>query len=363
MSDPATSWLINQITASRSTSLWFSDENILQAIPLISQQAHMPLLICNRWDIAQQAQERGLSAQFSDFDCRDIADNSQDQVFYRISKEKPIVHHIINQAFRVLKPNGELIICGQKNEGIKTYIEKARALFHSDKPMRKDGANYFAMVNKKRSCASITTNELLDDSEYPHLRRIDELHQRPLYSKPGLFGWNKIDQGSALLIDQLDRILPSLKSMPESLLDLGCGYGYLTLMTSNLFTTKLSITNPSIKQRTLTDNNAAALIAARQNCLEHKLEADIVAGDAGSTLSGSYDLILCNPPFHQGFSIDGNLTDKFLAASKRLLAKDGIAVFVVNQFIPLERQAQTLFAKINLVTQTSGFKIVSLQHR
>lgn len=355
MSDLATTWLINQIATCHPHSLWFSDENILHAVPLIVRQAQMPLLICNRWDIAQQAQTRGLPTQFSDFDCQAIADGSHEQVFYRISKEKPVVHHIINQAFRVLKPGGELIICGQKNEGIKTYIEKARALFRSDTPMRKEGTHYFASIRKSLSPDNASIS-LLDDSDYQQLRIIGDLHNRPLYSKPGLFGWNKIDQGSALLIEQLATLLPALRTSqspaPTSLLDLGCGYGYLALMTSNL----------PVQRRVLTDNNAAALQAARKNCLVHQLDAEIIAGDAGSSVTGTFDVILCNPPFHQGFSVDGSLTDKFLAASKRLLAKDGAAVFVVNQFIPLERQANKLFRKIEILGQNRSFKVLSLRH-
>lgn len=351
MSDLPTHWLINQLAACQPHSIWFSDENILHALPLISRQAHLPLLICNRWDIAQQAQAQGLPAQFSDFDCKAIADNSQDQVFYRISKEKPVVHHILNQALRILKPEGELIICGQKNEGIKTYIEKTRTLFHSDARMHKEGTIYFTSMRKNLIAENVPVS-LLDDSDYPQLRVIGELQGRPLYSKPGLFGWNKIDQGSALLIEQLTALFPTLLPAPASLLDLGCGYGYLALMTNHL----------TIERRVLTDNNAAALLAARENCAAHKLDAEIIAGDAGSTISDTFDVILCNPPFHQGFSVDGNLTDKFLAATKRLLAKSGTAVFVVNQFIPLERQAGAMFRNTRVIAQNRSFKIVTLRH-
>ena len=38
-----------------------------------------------------------------------------------------VVHHIINQAPKVLNPHGQLVICGYKNEGIKTYISKAES--------------------------------------------------------------------------------------------------------------------------------------------------------------------------------------------------------------------------------------------
>jgi 16S rRNA (guanine1207-N2)-methyltransferase len=348
MHDLASQWLIQQINASTAQrSVWFSDENVLPHLATLAQHAHAPLLMSNRWDIAQQAAAQGVEARFSDFDCSDLADNSQDRIFYRISKEKPVVHHIINQAFRLLKFNGELVICGQKNEGIKTYIDKAKALFDCETAAQKDGTNYSARLQKN---ALLNNANALDDSDYTQLRIIYSDDTHVLHSKPGLFGWQKIDQGSALLIEQFNALLPNLKPAPENILDLGCGYGYLSLMTHSL----------PLTRRVLTDNNAAAILAASHNCKTHNITAEVVAADAGSTLEPGFELILCNPPFHQGFSIDGDLTDKFLASAQRLLKHDGCALFVVNQFIPLERKAQKLFRHIELLTQAQGFKVIRL---
>jgi 16S rRNA (guanine1207-N2)-methyltransferase len=271
MSDRVTNWLMNEIShGTDDNSVWFSDENILREISTVAELKKKPILITNRWDIAQHAEVLGIQTEFSDFDCQHIADHSQDRVFYRISKEKPIVHHLINQAFRILKPHGELIIAGQKTEGIKTYIEKARKLFSSDARIHKESANYHARISKNTAIHS--ESNFLDDSDYTRIRVIAELRGHPLYSKPGIFGWNKVDQGSALLVEQLNAFLPTLKQQPDNLLDLGCGYGYLTLMTADLPCT----------HRTLTDNNAAALALARFNCADRGIPADIIAGDAGS---------------------------------------------------------------------------------
>lgn len=353
MHDLASLWLIQQINESTAPhSIWFSDENILQYIPAHAPSANNILLISNRWDVAQQALTLGFNAQFSDFVCSAIEDNSQECIFYRVSKEKPVVHHIINESLRILKPGGELVLCGQKNEGIKTFIDKAGALFGSPQAARKDGANYSARLKKNSAYSSA---QRLDDSDYERLRVIATIHQPStmsldIYAKPGLFGWNKVDVGSALLVAQFNALYPSLQPAPQRYLDLGCGYGYLSLMTADT----------PFQQRVLTDNNAAALLAAQHNCTVNGINAEIIAADAGATIEPGFDLIMCNPPFHQGFSVEGDLTDKFLASSKRLLAKGGTALFVVNQFIPLERKAQGLFRHISTLTQERGFKVVQL---
>jgi 16S rRNA (guanine1207-N2)-methyltransferase len=82
-------------------------------------------------------------------------------------------------------------------------------------------------------------------------------------------------------------------------------------------------------------------------------------------LAGPFNLILCNPPFHQGFSVESALTDKFLNSTQRLLAKKGTAYFVVNAFIPLESKAERVFAKhpsatIAVVANNKQFKVIRI---
>ena len=278
MTDNPTTWLIQQIqTHSTAQSLWFSDENVLRQLPDAQGWPNKPVLITNRWDIAEEAKNSGFDAEFNDVDLSHIADNSLDHVFYRISKEKAVTHRLINQAQRVLKLNGILWISGQKNEGVKTYIEKACALFGCGKKIQKDGMSYSSQLRK-----SDTTGEYLNDENYTELRKCFEINGKSVLGKPGQFGWNKIDQGSEYLIAEITPLLSSTSF--EHCLDLGCGYGYLSIASALL----------AIKHRTLTDNNAAALATATANCTKLNIAANVVAGDAGEQLQNQFDLILCN---------------------------------------------------------------------
>ena len=347
MTDAATSWLIQHIIQhSNPQSLWFNDENVLRQLPDANNWPHKPAVVTNRWDIAQHVTELGFIAEFSDFDLTTIADNSADHIFYRISKEKPVVHHLINQAQRILKTDGVLWISGQKNEGIKTYIEKACVLFNCAKNIQKDGMSYSSQLVKGNP-----RGELLNDENYHQLRNCVQIHGLDVLSKPGQFGWNKIDQGSKFLISEVTQLLKTQPKTFEHCLDLGCGYGYLTIASQDF----------PIKNRTLTDNNAAALITARENCAQLKIPAEIFASDAGQHLKNNFDLILCNPPFHQGFSVDGDLTDKFLRNAQKLLTENGSAYFVVNQFIALEKKASAFFKSVNLIARNKSFSVFELR--
>lgn len=353
MTDAPTTWLLQQIHLhSTAKSLWFSDENVLRQLPDAHNWPKKPAFITNRWDIAEHAKQLGFTTKFNDVDLTAIADNSVDHIFYRISKEKAVTHHLINQAQRILQPNGVLWISGQKNEGVKTYVEKASALFGCGKNIQKDGMSYSSQLTKK-----INAGPLLNDENYPHLRECLNVNEKSVLSKPGQFGWNKIDQGSEFLISEVTHLLSQKQQVSqtqqifEHCLDLGCGYGFLTIASQHL----------SIKQRTLTDNNAAAITTAKANCEHLKIAADVIVADAGAQLQNQFDLILCNPPFHQGFTVDGDLTDKFLRNAATLLTANGVAYFVVNQFIALEKKALPYFKQINLIAQNKSFKVIELR--
>ncbi len=364
MSDPALQWLVQAIQQNQARkALWLLDENTDAA--QISQAPNSAIhLLSNRWDLAEQARKQGWNASFNDIDFSAFDDNSLDCVYYRISKEKPLVHQVFNQAWRCLKPGGQLFLAGLKNEGTKTFIDKLAKLWGCDKSMEKLGLAYVAILTKQ---LNYSPDQALDSSDYPQLRPIappDEVAEllQPLqiFSKPGQFGWNKIDQGSWLLVQHLSAFIASFAKLPTSCLDLGCGYGFLSLTTSRLAITA------SINTWYATDNNAAALTSASCNLAQiasPSQQVRVFADNCAASMNEKVDLIICNPPFHQGFSVESELTERFLLAAKRLLNPGGCAIFVVNQFIPLERKAKPLFRDVKTLTNNGSFKLIALHNQ
>nr|WP_010131350.1 methyltransferase [Microbulbifer agarilyticus] len=333
--------LAQLLSDSDQDTLWIADENSKAQL-----KAGLPFrgtLLSNRWDIAQAAEQAGITALFSDFDLGAVERNFS-RIVYPVSKEKAAVHHVINTAAACLHANGELILVGSKNSGIKTYAQKAAQRFGRGKNLQKHGTEY-ASHNQLNSDA--TLGALLDDSNYRTLRKLDPLNG--LFSKPGLFGWNKVDVGSAQLAQHFSKHLPKT---PFNALDLGCGFGYLSIQLAHL--------NPDA-HIVATDNNAAALLACQSNFDASGIKGEVIAGDAGAQIaSGSVDVVVCNPPFHQGFQVEGDLTDRFLAEAARALRTDGSALFVVNEFIPLARKAEGLFRDVSLLEKAKGFCVFRL---
>jgi 16S rRNA (guanine1207-N2)-methyltransferase len=329
-------------------SLLVADENLAEGLAAVPDGQ---TVLTNRRDLADQAERRGLPCHFCDFDFSSWPAHSLDAIAYRISKEKAVVHHIANSAAQRLVPGGRLVLTGAKDEGIKTYAKTIGVLFGDKAVLEKQGKLYRVTA---RLASSRRTASPLDDRDYKRLRKILCIDGKPVYSKPGLFGWDKEDAGSALLAGHLPDFFAARfavwRRQPIRLLDLGCGYGYLSLQAAAL----------GIKDITATDNCAAALLACQHNFREHGIAGRVSASDAGDRLGGSFETIVCNPPFHQGFARSGGLTDKFLNATRRLLAPGGRALFVVNSFIPLETLAQRRFAHIATPVRTGKFKLVEL---
>lgn len=335
--------LLSQLLSSSDTNtLWIADEN---SKPLLAPGLSFPgVLLSNRWDIAQAAAAQGIQAHFCDFDLA-AATQHYSRIIYPVSKEKAAVHYVINRAADALLPDGELLLLGNKNSGIKTYAQKAAQRFGCIRQLEKHGSDYLS------TCRSAgEPGPELEDSDYPLLRQLDTLGN--LYSKPGLFGWNKIDTGSALLAGQIASHLPSGDCRA---VDLGCGYGYLSVRLAEAASPTQSLFIEA------TDNNAAAIKACEKNFDSRGITGRVIAGDAGSEIDNtSADLLLCNPPFHQGFSVEGDLTDRFLAQAARILRNGGTALFVVNEFIPLGKKAQASFRRVNLLCKEKGFCVYHL---
>ena len=341
-SDTALTALYQQFPAAPTPLWWFADEQVAD-MPMPAVRANWRS-VSNRVDIAALLRAANYPVDLGDFAMP--ADGPPPQtVCYRVSKEKALVHYLINQALAVLPVGGCLLLAGHKNDGLHSYAKKAAALVGATADIKKHGgAAYIATITKR-----CEPSDALPDNDYT---QIQEIAQSPiLYSKPGVFGWQKIDRGSALLVEQLPRFLAGFSQPPASLVDLGCGYGFITVMAAAQL--------PGSRWL-LTDNNATALLAAHKNCEVHGIGAQLELADCASGLSGPYDALLCNPPFHKGFAVAGSLTEQFIAAAHHLLSRKGRALFVVNQFIPLERKALGLFSSAELLIEHDGFKVVCL---
>lgn len=72
------------------------------------------------------------------------------------------------------------------------------------------------------------------------------------------------------------------------MLDLGCGAGVIGAYIKQQY--------PQV-ELTMADIHALALASSQRTLVENQLEAEVIASDVFSNVTGKFDLIISNPPF------------------------------------------------------------------
>jgi 16S rRNA (guanine1207-N2)-methyltransferase len=347
--DTALSLLLPELTSTSVPILWWMDENT-PAGQIPSSKAGVTVQT-NRYDVAQQLERQQWAVQFGDFGSALLNTSFKElapkRIVARISKEKALTHFWINQASHYLAASqGDLVLTGLKQEGIKGYFDRAKKAGADVDIWKSDKETWAASLRFPHPIA-------LEDKQYSKLQPITVSDTKTVLSKPGVFGWEKVDQGSALLIEHLTALVETYATRtPTKALDIGCGYGFLSLETAE----RLSI--PVIA----TDNNAAALLACEANAQQSHLAISCIAGDCADTVTERVDLVVCNPPFHTGKGTDNQLTERFLASAARCLNPDGLAIFVTNLHIGIEQRAAAYFGQVETPVRSDHFKLVVVKH-
>jgi 16S rRNA (guanine1207-N2)-methyltransferase len=166
-------------------------------------------------------------------------------------------------------------------------------------------------------------------------------------SRPGVFAWDRIDPGSALLVEHLPRTLRGRAA------DLGAGFGYLG--------SELVSRCSAITALDLYEAEQRALDLARLNL--SRFESRVALGyhwhDVTGGLPQDYDVILSNPPFHVATgSSRPDIGRRFIMAAAQALRRGGRLWLVANRHLAYESTLQAAGLQARLVVQQHGFKII-----
>ena len=162
-----------------------------------------------------------------------------------------------------------------------------------------------------------------------------------LWSQPGIFSWDRLDPGSALLIETL----PALSGRGA---DFGCGIGVLS---------HAALRSPKVKGLTLIDVDRRAVEAATRNVDDPRAIlrwADLRTGPQGLA---NLDFVVMNPPFHQGGIEDQGLGQGFVATAAKALRRGGALWLTANRHLPYEGVLKPLFGRVELRAEARGFKV------
>ncbi|RDB43834.1 methyltransferase domain-containing protein [Halomonas sp. DQ26W] len=169
-----------------------------------------------------------------------------------------------------------------------------------------------------------------------------------LISHPGVFGHGKLDDGTRLLLEQLQNVLPEggAKGRGE-LLDMGCGDGVLAAWLARRG-----------HRVTAVDVNGFAVEATRRTLATNDLQGEVLAGDVYSTLGERrFEVIVSNPPFHQERSIDYGPAGRLIREAPEHLRPGGRLILVANTFLPYPDLLESTFGGFEILADDRRFRV------
>lgn len=167
-------------------------------------------------------------------------------------------------------------------------------------------------------------------------------------SRPGIFGWDKADIGSQLLLQNLPQQLTGRGA------DFGCGYGFLA---QHIVKTYNGITGLDC-----IDADFYALAAAKINLKDSATKVEYLWADLTKPLvDKAYDWIIMNPPFHEGKATEAEIGGAFIATAAKALKPGGRLFMVANVHLPYEDVLTQHFSEMHKKAQQNGFKVFEAQ--
>jgi 16S rRNA (guanine1207-N2)-methyltransferase len=163
-------------------------------------------------------------------------------------------------------------------------------------------------------------------------------------SLPGVFAHGRLDKGSQLLLKCLESLEPRGK-----ILDFACGSGVLA--------SALLVSDPDA-ELTLLDVSALAIESSRSTLQRNGLKADLLPSDGLSELSGKYDWIISNPPFHRGVSNDLEIASRFFGEAGTFLTGRGRIVIVCNRHLPYANSLRNHFEQVDRIDENAEFVVM-----
>ncbi|MCB1354134.1 MAG: class I SAM-dependent methyltransferase [Rhodobacteraceae bacterium] len=165
---------------------------------------------------------------------------------------------------------------------------------------------------------------------------------------PGMFSPDAPDPGSQLLAESFG---PGLTGRVA---DLGAGWGWLADACLKAC--------PGVSELDLYEAEYIALEAAQRNVTDPRARfhwADVTKLGKGTS---PYDVVICNPPFHQGRAAEPALGIAFIAAAARILKVSGRFLMVANRQLPYEAALDAAFSRWERLHETRSFKVISATH-
>lgn len=258
------------------------------------------------------------------------------------------LHQMIETAHRVAGGNA-VVLVGGRVKYLTTAVNDLLGRYFSEvRASRARAKSRVIVANVKRDPVQAKVKE------YPRIESHEVHGVNLLVAAYGAtFGGAKIDPGTRFFLETLPKLFSRTDLVPHEIVDLGCGNGTISAFVASKF-------KEFEGQIIATDSSRDAVLAtaetARLNQLSHRIRA--VRDDAMSRIDDeSHDLILLNPPFHVGNTVDPNIAVKLFKASARVLKENGELWCVWNSHLHYKGELNRLVGPTTEIARNRKFTI------
>jgi 16S rRNA (guanine1207-N2)-methyltransferase len=246
-------------------------------------------------------------------------------------------------ASHAVPDGGEVWMAGHGREGIKSCVA---ALESHIGPV--------TTVRTKRHCRVLVARRSGEPTEAPRV----EAHERrfswapeggpalELATFPGTFAHGRVDHGARFMLGALEGV-----SDPQRVLDLGAGAGILGGALANW--------HPKARVD-LVDASAAAVASAQRMVTLNgfgEARVQVHLSTAEEAPPGAYDLVVTNPPFHEGRHQNRTLIDGFADCARDRLSRSGTVLLVANRHLGYADALRSRFASVDVAREDSRFRV------
>jgi 16S rRNA (guanine1207-N2)-methyltransferase len=271
------------------------------------------------------------------------------QAIVHLQKGRAATLADVASAWRLLAPGGRLLVCGDNDLGIATFLKRISDDLGPAEPLANRAHGRIACFLRSErpppQAPPPASVPLL-----PEAARAEPGGGVMLSVTPGVFSADGLDGGTAALLGCLSQCPP-----PGRVLDLGCGAGHLAIAALVRWPRSVAVLADG-------DHRAVTCASANLAALGLSARAQVAWWDAREHAPArGIDLALVNPPFHTGHAVDLAPAKAMFRALGEALAPGGRALVVANRTLPYERDLSA-FGRVHVARQDSGFKVIQLLH-
>ena len=167
-----------------------------------------------------------------------------------------------------------------------------------------------------------------------------------MVSLPGVFAHGRVDPGTQRLLGLLAQAPPAGR-----VLDLGAGAGPLGLACATV---------AGVEHVTLVETSWVGAESCRRSIAANpalSAGVEVCYADVGRAPGGPFELVVTNPPFHDGREEDRTLVARFAAAAAARLTPAGRFLAVCNTHLPYRDAFATHFTDVGVAHEDGRFRV------